>query len=46
MAVAGDESSIHDYTTKWIEKVNRGDLFPVNDDSLPVNDDSFWLSSQ
>ena len=34
MAVAGDESSIHNYTTKWIEKVNRGGLFPVNDDSF------------
>ena len=36
IAVAGDESSIHNYTTKWIEKVNRGGLFPANDDS-------FWL---
>ena len=34
MAVAGDEISIHNYTTKWIEKVNRGGLFPVNDDSF------------
>ena len=34
MAVAGDESSIHNYTTKWIEKVDRGDLFPVNNDSF------------
>ena len=31
MAVAGDESSIHNYTSKWIEKVNRGGLFSVND---------------
>ena len=34
MAVAGDESSVHNYTTKWIDKVNRGGLFPVNDNSF------------
>jgi len=34
MVVAGDDSDIHNYTTKWLEIVDRGGLFPVNDDSF------------
>ena len=36
MAVAGDDSDIHNYTTKWIETVNRGGLFPINDKSFQL----------
>jgi len=36
MAVAGDDSDIHNYTTKWIEIVNREGLFPVNDKSFQL----------
>jgi len=34
MAVAGDGSDVHNYTIKWLEIVNRGALFPVNDKSF------------
>jgi len=34
MAVAGDDSNIHNYTTKWLEIVDEGGVFPVNDDSF------------
>jgi len=32
--VAGDDSDVHNYTTKWLETVNRGGLFPVNNKSF------------
>jgi len=35
MAVAGDDD-IHDYTTKWVEIVNRGGLFPINNKSYQL----------
>ena len=28
MAVAEDDNDVYNYTTKWLEIVNRGDLFP------------------
>ena len=31
MAINGEESTLLDYTTHWIAKVNRGGLFEVND---------------
>ena len=31
MAVNGEESSFLEYTTKWMELVNRGKLFEIND---------------
>ena len=31
MAVNGEESSLFEYTRKWIHLVNRGGLFEVND---------------
>lgn len=31
MAVNGEESTLLEYTTKWIELVNRGGLFEIND---------------
>jgi hypothetical protein len=31
MAVNGDESDFLQYTRGWLEKVNRGGLFEVND---------------
>ena len=34
MAVAGDDSDVHNYTTKWLDTVNRGGLFPINDKSF------------
>lgn len=34
MAVDGDESEFLMYTKRWIEKVNRGGLFPLNDISF------------
>jgi len=36
MAVAGDDSGIHNYTTKWIETVNQGGLFLINDKSFQL----------
>lgn len=34
MAVAGEGDDILSYTRKWMEKVNRGGLFPINDDTF------------
>ena len=34
MAVFGDTSDFTKYTTEWLEKVNRGGLFPLNDTSF------------
>ena len=34
MANSGDDSTYYDYTKKWIESVNRGGLFLVNDITL------------
>ena len=34
MANFGDDSSYYDYTKKWIESVNRGGLFLLNDITL------------
>ena len=31
MAIMGDGSDILSYTTKWFDLVNRGGLFPLND---------------
>lgn len=31
MAVAGDDSNLLEYTSKWTRQVNRGGLFEVND---------------
>jgi len=31
MAVGGNETSFHHYTTEWIRKVNCGGLFCIND---------------
>ena len=31
MAVGGNDTSFHHYTTEWIRKVNRGGLFCIND---------------
>ena len=34
MAVAGDSSDFLQYTREWISKVNRGGLFPLNDQTF------------
>lgn len=34
MAVAGEGEDLLSYTRKWIDKVNRGGLFPINDSSF------------
>lgn len=34
MAVFGDISDFTKYTTEWLDKVNRGGLFPLNDTSF------------
>ncbi|SMN01852.1 hypothetical protein SPONN_125 [uncultured Candidatus Thioglobus sp.] len=34
MAVAGEESDLISYTKVWIERVNRGGLFPLNDETF------------
>ncbi len=34
MAVAGEGGDLLSYTTIWMEKVNRGGLFPVNDNTF------------
>ena len=36
MAVVGEGSDILSYTTKWFDLVNRGGLFPLNDDSFSL----------
>ena len=36
MAVGGNETSFHHYTTEWIRKVNRGGLFCINDDAYKL----------
>ena len=36
MAVGGNETSFHHYTTEWIRKVNRGGLFYINDDAYKL----------
>ena len=36
MAVEGEGSDLLYYTKKWMEIVNRGGLFPVNDDSFQL----------
>ena len=35
MAINGEESSFSEYTTEWVHRVNRGDLFEVNDTHFP-----------
>ncbi len=34
MSVAGDWTDLTTYTTKWLDLVNRGGLFPLNDKSF------------
>jgi len=34
MAVAGDDSDVHNYTTKWLETDNQGGLFQINSKSF------------
>ena len=34
MAVDGEGSDVLSYTRKWMEMVNRGGLFPINDNSF------------
>lgn len=34
MSVAGEGDDILSYTREWMEKVNRGGLFPVNDNTV------------
>ena len=34
MAVAGSETGLLDYTKEWIERINRGGLFPINDEMM------------
>ena len=34
MSNIGDDASFYDYTKKWVESVNRGGLFLVNDSTL------------
>ena len=34
MAVAGSETGLLDYTKEWIERINRGGLFPINDETF------------
>lgn len=34
MAVAGEGDDLLSYTTKWMEKVNRGGLFPINNNAF------------
>ena len=36
MAVGGNETNFHHYTTEWIRKVNRGGLFCINDDAYKL----------
>ena len=36
MAVGGNETSFHHYTTEWIRKVNCGGLFCINDDAYKL----------
>lgn len=36
MAINGEESSFLEYTTEWVHRVNRGDLFEVNDTALSL----------
>ena len=36
MAVISEESDILSYTTKWFKLVNRGGLFPLNDNSFSL----------
>ena len=36
MAVEGEGSDLLSYTRKWMEIVNRGGLFPINDDSFQL----------
>ena len=30
IAVAGDDSDVHNYTTKWLDTINRGGFFLIN----------------
>ena len=34
MAVTGEETNLTAYTTEWFDKVNRGGLFPLNDETF------------
>ena len=34
MAVDGEGSDVLSYTRKWMEMVNRGGLFPINENSF------------
>ena len=34
MAVVGESCDLFEYTKEWLEKVNRGGLFPVNDETF------------
>ena len=34
MAVAGIKTNVVDYSTEWFDTVNRGGLFPLNDEAF------------
>ena len=34
MAVQGEGDDLQEYTRKWFELVNRGGLFPLNDETF------------
>ena len=34
MAVTGETNDFTSYTSEWFEKINRGGLFPINDETL------------
>ncbi len=36
MAVVGEGGNILSYTRKWLDQVNRGGLFPLNDNSFSL----------
>ncbi len=36
MAVVGEGGDILSYTSKWLDQVNRGGLFPLNDNSFSL----------
>ena len=36
MAIDGNETSLMDYTKEWIEKINRGGLFEVKDNTFQL----------
>ena len=36
LGVVGEGSDIRSYTTKWFDLINRGGLFPLNDNSFSL----------